>query len=132
VVKLAGERGAARAERLTRIAQEASRQCGRADVPLIDEPQTWHQLFASLRDDPARRGLILDPEERELRLGAAARGAPKLLIAVGPEGGFTAGEVDAAVRNGLLRTGLGPRVLRTETVALAALTVVLHLAGELG
>src|SRR4051812_24775969 len=45
VVKLAAERGAARADRWRRIAQEASRQCGRADVPLVDEPRNWEQLF---------------------------------------------------------------------------------------
>src|SRR5207249_8941821 len=80
VVKLDQKRSAARAERWRRIAQEASRQCGRADVTKIDNPSSWAELFANLQNDPDRRAILLDPEA-ELRLSAAARGAPKLLIA---------------------------------------------------
>ena len=132
VVRLDRERGASRAERWRRIAQEASRQCGRSDVPTIDEPRSWAELFAALEAEPDRRALLLDPKQTSLRLSAAARGQPKLLIAIGPEGGFSPGEQEQAVRAGMLPVGLGPRVLRTETVALAALAVVLHVAGELG
>ena len=131
VVKLLAERATSRAERWRRIAQEAARQCGRADVPAIDEPRSWEELFAELAKEPDRRGLLLHPEA-ELRLSAAARGAPKLLLAVGPEGGFSPAERESCARADLLECSLGPRVLRTETVALAALAVVQHLAGGLG
>ena len=131
VVKLDDRRGGARAERWRRIAQEAARQCGRADVPTIDNPTSWDELFANLQNEPERRAILLQPEAA-LRLSAAARGASKLLIAVGPEGGFSPAEREAAERSGFIAAGLGPRVLRTETVALAALAVVLHLHGELG
>ncbi len=132
VVRLEAARGVARAERWRRIAQEAARQCGRADVPAVDDPRGWDAVYELLRADPDRRGLLLDPEERELRLSAAARGAPKLLVAVGPEGGWTLAERDRARAEGLLPVGLGPLVLRTETAGLAALSVVLHVNGELG
>ena len=130
VVRVDGERGAAKAERWRRIAQEAARQCGRSDVPQVDEPVEWPALLLALEQD--RRGLLLDPEETAVRLGAAARGVEKLLIAVGPEGGFSGGEREAALRAGMVAVGLGPRVLRTETAGLAALAVVLHVHGELG
>jgi 16S rRNA (uracil1498-N3)-methyltransferase len=132
VVRLSAERGGSKAERWRRIAQEAARQCGRADVPRIDEPAGWEAVFGLLRDEPARRGILLDPEEKQLRLGAAARGAARILIAIGPEGGFSPEERDQARQNGMLPAGLGPLVLRTETVGLAALSIVLHLHGELG
>jgi 16S rRNA (uracil1498-N3)-methyltransferase len=132
VVRLDEGRGQSRAERWRRIAQEAARQCGRADVPRIDEPCGWKGVFSILREDPDRRGLLLDPEERELRLGAAARGVPRLLVAVGPEGGFSPQERDHARAEGILPVALGSRVLRTETAGLAALAVVLHVHGELG
>ena len=132
VVRLDAGRGAGKAERWRRIAQEAARQCGRSDVPRVDEPCGWDGVFALLRDEPARRGLLLDPEQRELRLGQAARGARRVLIAVGPEGGFSPEERERAVRGGMLSVGLGPLVLRTETAGLAALSVVLHVHGELG
>lgn len=126
VVKLSAERGAARTERFRRIAQEAARQCGRADVPLIDEPRT---LAALLETD--RLCLLLDPPAA-LRLSAAARGVPRLLLAVGPEGGFSPGELELAQRAGAAAVGLGPLVLRTETAGLAALAVLQHLHGALG
>src|SRR3954466_7094557 len=62
VVRLDADRGAARTARWRRIAEQAARQCGRADVPTIDGPGSWDAVFALLRDEPDRRGLLLDPE----------------------------------------------------------------------
>ena len=138
VVRLDAERGGSKAERWRRVAQEAARQCGRADVPRIDEPLGWEGVLGLLRDEPGRRGLLLDPEAvgaaagTALRLGAAARGARRVLIAVGPEGGFSAEERARALGGGMIPVSLGPLVLRTETAGLAALSVVLHVHGELG
>jgi 16S rRNA (uracil1498-N3)-methyltransferase len=132
VVRLEGERGASRAERWRKVAQEAARQCGRSDVPRIDEPSTWAEVFASLRSEPERRGVLLDPDERDLRLSAAVRGATRLLLAVGPEGGFSTVERDRALREGMVAASLGPLILRTETAGLAALAIALHVHGELG
>jgi 16S rRNA (uracil1498-N3)-methyltransferase len=131
VVRLDLERGGSRAARWRRVAEEAARQCGRADVPRVDEPGGWDAVFALLRDEPLRRGLLLDPEE-PLRLGQAARGARRVLLVVGPEGGFSPEERARARAGGLLPAGLGPLILRTETAGLAALSVVLHVSGELG
>ena len=132
VVRLEEKRAGSRAARWRRIAQEAARQSGRADVPAVDEPCSWEAVFALLREDPERRGLLLDPGERALKLGDAARGAPRLLLAAGPEGGFSAGERERAIEAGLLGVALGPLVLRSETAGLAALAVALHVNGELG
>jgi 16S rRNA (uracil1498-N3)-methyltransferase len=115
-------------DRWRRIAQEAARQCGRADVPEVDEPRDLAALFALLAD---RRALLLVPEAAT-RLGEAARSSEKLLVAVGPEGGFSPDEQARAVAAGMVAVGLGPLVLRTETAGLAALSVVLHVHGELG
>src|SRR5262249_25842406 len=89
VVRLEGERGATRAERWRKVAEEAGRQCGRSDVPRVDEPAGWDAVFSLLRGEPDRRGVLLDPAEGDLRLSAAARGAAQLLLVVGPEGGFS-------------------------------------------
>jgi 16S rRNA (uracil1498-N3)-methyltransferase len=126
VVKLDSGRAAARIGRWRKVAQEAARQCGRADVPRIDDPAGWQDVF---RLGP---GLLLDPEERDLRLGQAVRGVSRVVIAVGPEGGFSPDERERAVQAGMLPVGLGPLVLRTETAGLAALAVILHVHGELG
>ena len=132
VLRLDPQRGASRGERWRRIAQEASRQCGRADVPRIDPPVGWDGVFSLARAEPDRRGVLLDPEAGEPRLGAAARGVDRLLLVVGPEGGFSPEERSRAEENGFVRASLGPLVLRTETAGLAALAVVLHVHGALG
>lgn len=132
VVRPDSARAAAKVERWQRIAREAARQCGRSDVPLIGPPAAWESLLRAVAEEPERRGVLLDPQEHSMRLAAALRGATRVLIAVGPEGGFSAGERESALRAGLVAAGLGPRVLRAETAGLAALAVALHVHGELG
>jgi 16S rRNA (uracil1498-N3)-methyltransferase len=132
VMRLDAERAGSRVDRWRKLAQEAARQCERSDVPAIDAPAGWDEVFAILDAEPGRRGILLDPAERDLRLAAAARGSSELLLAVGPEGGFSERERDEALRAGMLAAGLGSLVLRTETAGLAALAVVLHVHGELG
>jgi 16S rRNA (uracil1498-N3)-methyltransferase len=133
VVRLAEDRGAARTARFRRIAQEAARQSGRADVPTIDAPARWEDLFALLRHDPGLRGVLLDGGARSADLSQAADhpgpGPGRILIAVGPEGGFSAAEVERARENGFTAASLGPLTLRTETAGLAALAILGHLHG---
>lgn len=130
VVKLDDRRAGSRVERLQRVAEEAARQCGRSDIPQIDGPIPFDDLSA--RIEPDRLGLLLDPEETELRLSQAARGASRLCLVVGPEGGLAPEERDRAAAAGMIPVSLGRLILRTETAGLAALVVVRHLAGELG
>jgi 16S rRNA (uracil1498-N3)-methyltransferase len=130
VVKLDDRRAGSRVERLRRVAEESSRQCRRSDVPPIDGPMTLDDLSSRL--EPDRVGLLLDPDEAELRLSHAARGASRVCVAVGPEGGFAPEERDRAASGGVLPVSLGKLVLRTETAGLAALAVLRHLAGDLG
>ena len=132
VVRLDARGGERRTQRLRRVAQEAARQSGRSDVPDVDAPRTLSDLASLLATDRDRQGILLDPEQRDLRFSEAARGAAKLLVAVGPEGGFTASERALAAEAGFVAASLGRRVLRTETAGLVALAIVLHLAGELG
>jgi 16S rRNA (uracil1498-N3)-methyltransferase len=132
VTRLDAERAERRTERLRRIAQQAARQCGRSDVPAVDPPRTLTDLAGLLLEEPGRRGLLLDPEEGEVRLAQAARGASRVLLAIGPEGGFTPAERAQAAEAGFTPVSLGRRVLRTETAGLAALAIVQHLAGDLG
>jgi len=130
VVKLDDRRAGSRVERLQRVAEEAARQSGRSDVPPIDGPISLDAVGDRL--EPDRLALLLDPEETDLRLSQAARGASRLCLVVGPEGGFAPEERERAANRGMIPVSLGPLVLRTETAGLAALAVVRHLAGELG
>lgn len=131
VVKLEGKEES-RVARWQRIVEEAARQCGRADVPVVHPPTPLTRLTTRLPPDAAV--LVLDEEERALPLSTAVRalGTRPLALVIGPEGGLTREEVQHLVEAGATSVTLGPRVLRTETAALAALSVIRHLDGELG
>jgi 16S rRNA (uracil1498-N3)-methyltransferase len=132
LVRLSKAAAETRRARWQRIADEAARQCGRADTPAVHALQGL--LHAARALPPSTRVLILDEEERTLGLAKAASvdvGAPLALV-VGPEGGLARPEVEALRALGGVSVSLGPLVLRTETAALAALAVLRHLEGLLG
>jgi 16S rRNA (uracil1498-N3)-methyltransferase len=125
VVKLDAARAAERQSRWARIAQEAARQCGRSDVPLVDSPSPWADALARVPEDAARFCLwegATTPLAPAL-LEALSRNAP-LAFACGPEGGLEPREVEEAAARGWIAASLGPLTLRTETVAAAVLGAV--------
>ena len=101
-------------EKFARAVIEASKQCGRNRLMIVDVPQKW-DAFVTLTDLPATR-LVLHTGPDLPRPSAASGRA----VAVGPEGGFTPEEIALATVNGWTAASLGPRVLRIETAALAA------------
>ncbi len=132
VVKLEGTKASERVERWERIAQAAARQCQRADVPPVWPIASFAALLERARGE-GLTALVLYEQERSARLGqAAAQLAGPLLVAVGPEGGFSDSEAALARQMGAQLVGLGPLILRTETAGLAALSVLQFLGGDLG
>ncbi len=127
------EVGATKAARWRRIATAAAKQCGRAVVPAIHRPVAWPQVVAAAGKFGLR--LIFDPAA-PTRLGRSELPAPtestSLLVAVGPEGGFSAVELGQAREAGFQQIGLGPRILRTETAGIAAIAVCQLWWGDLG
>lgn len=125
-------RDADRVDRLAAVAIEAAEQCGRADVPALTGPRPLAAALAALPPEAAR--IVFWEEARAASLRdalAAARGAPSLALLVGPEGGLTAAEVATAEAAGFRRAGLGPRTLRAETAAVAALVAVQCAVGDI-
>lgn len=134
VVKLDAKAAASRVTRWQKIVEEAARQCGRADVPHVAEPAPLAAAVAQLA--PGTALFVLDEAERAVSLSqafAALEGdrTPVALV-IGPEGGLDRAEVDALAARGATPVTLGRLVLRTETAALAAVSVLRHLDGELG
>ncbi len=134
VVKLDERAAATRVTRWRTIAEEAARQCGRADVPRVAAPAPLAAAVAALA--PGTAVLVLDEAERAVTLSQAVAtlGEPRAPVAlvIGPEGGLERAEVDALVARGAIPVTLGRLVLRTETAALAAVAVLRHLDGALG
>jgi len=104
----------ARLEKLQHAVIEASKQCGR-NVLMRVAPLTSWAAFRASAELPAVRLLLHTSGER---VSVNAVGPGGVVIAVGPEGGFTNAEVTTA--EGWVRVGLGPRVLRVETAAVVA------------
>ncbi len=127
LVPLMTERGVAResaaaVERLRRAVVEASKQCGRNRLMEIGAPESLND-FLNANAGAALR-LIAEPgapDVAEVVAEFSGRGVARPLVAlvVGPEGGFTAAEVELALAAGWQAVGLGKRILRVETAALA-------------
>jgi 16S rRNA (uracil1498-N3)-methyltransferase len=119
-----------RARRWQSIAEEASRQSGRADVPEVTPPQPLAQALALADACPVRLALWEEERVRPLRQ-ALADGGRAVALLVGPEGGLAAAEVEAARAAGFVTVGLGPRILRVETAAIVAVALVQAASGGL-
>ena len=115
-----------RLERLQAIAVEAAEQCGRTRLPEIDEPVTLKRLL----EQAGQRTLYFADESGGEPAASAFKAGPATIL-TGPEGGFTADE-RAAIRAApnAVAISLGPRILRAETAALAALAAYMAIAGD--
>lgn len=137
VVRLEPARWRERARRWQRVAGEATKQCGRAVVPVVEEPCPLGAWLA--RDEPAAARLCLwegaaadETLGRALDPGGAPDGRAGVTVLVGPEGGLAPDEVQAARARGYTVVGLGPRLLRTETAGPAVVAILQHRLGDLG
>jgi len=134
VVPLITERSQVRetrkGDRWRKIAVEASRQSFRTSVAGIREPVAFEDFFAGRS---SAEGFIFWEEGGARLRGARLSPSSKpLVVAVGPEGGFTPREVELARAKGLEVKTLGKRILRAETAALAAVSIVQFMLGEMG
>jgi 16S rRNA (uracil1498-N3)-methyltransferase len=125
---------AKRVDRWRRIAHEAAKQSRRSDVPVILDPQplAGYVKAAGEGTDWKVGRIVLAEQERGVTLRAVVEEAitagksemPKLELAFGPEGGWAPDEEALFDANGWRAASLGPRILRAETAAIAALAVV--------
>jgi 16S rRNA (uracil1498-N3)-methyltransferase len=121
VTRLDGPRADARRKRWTKIAEEAARQCGRADPPAISRPCSLGEAISIA--GPAARFFLFERATEPLGplLMEAVASRTPMAFAAGPEGGWSGAEVAEATAAGFAVVSLGSFVLRTETVVAAVL-----------
>jgi 16S rRNA (uracil1498-N3)-methyltransferase len=122
------ERIVRRATHWRQVAIAACEQCGRNRVPDVRPAVTFTDFVATIDNDGGPASILDAGADVSLAQAATTR-APRTL-AIGPEGGFTEPELRAARARGATRVHLGPRVLRAETAALAALATLNAVAGD--
>ena len=123
-VRLNDERAQKRLEHWQHIAISACEQCGRSKVPVIHPPQSLKDWQTRVEADLK---LLLHPVAQSLTEHAMPS---SLAFLIGPEGGLTEDEVAHASQSGFQPARLGPRVLRTETAPVVALSVAQQLWGD--
>jgi 16S rRNA (uracil1498-N3)-methyltransferase len=129
VVRLDAAKRAQRAVHWRSVAIAACEQCGRNRPPLVEAATEPDAALAALGADDGLR-LMLQPDS-PATLAALAAGLRAAVLLVGPEGGLSGREQELARSAGFHACRLGPRVLRTETAPLAALSALQALAGDL-
>lgn len=135
IPKLSGNKIPLKISRWQRIAIEASRKCGRENIPEITDIITYDKVLQYpkegilkiiLWEDESNRGI------KEILRNKKYEGMTDFFIIVGPEGGFSKEEVEAASRFGFLSVSLGRLVLKVETVALVILSILQYEKGAFG
>lgn len=115
----------AKLDRFARAAIESAKQCGRAHVMTINPMRSLDDVLG----EPHDLRLLTDPQGSAAVDATALRAAERVLILVGPEGGWTDAERAAADQAGCIRWWVGPHVMRVETAAPAAAAIVRYLCG---
>lgn len=113
-------------ERWQKISESAAKQCGRGIIPKIDRAMTFSEALADSRCCDGR--IIPYENERENSIKTFARSfkGGSIAVFIGPEGGFSPKEIEAARADGVTSITLGKRILRTETAGLVTGTILLY------
>ena len=132
-VPVPGKKGlGTRLKRWEKIALEAVKQCRRGRVPHITPADDFDAMLAMSAASDLKI-LFWEGAPQAFDIPGTTPPTPeKIMVVIGPEGGFDPGEVQRAKAHGFLTTGLGPRILRAETATLAACTLVQYRFGDMG
>ena len=130
-IQLKGEREARKVKRWRRIVGEAVKQCRRSSVPDLLEPVLLQDLPEIGLHGPL---IVLDEAEGEglKEFVEAQDNLSSCVVLVGPEGGWGDRDREWFLDQGVVSVNLGPRILRTETASVVAISILQYLAGDLG
>lgn len=135
VPRLSTDKAAARLKRWRKIAAEASKQCGSPKVPEVSNILPFDAVLDEAANVPLK--LFFWEEESRRGIGDVLKGETRLadiplFFVVGPEGGFSRNEVEAAELRGFTTAHLGRRILRAETAPLVILSIIQYERGAIG
>ncbi|MYN47097.1 16S rRNA (uracil(1498)-N(3))-methyltransferase [Pseudoduganella sp. FT93W] len=122
VVRLSAERAEKKMAHWQAIIASASEQCGRNHLARLGELQEYKQWIS--QQDMHRRIILSPRAEQSLADWARHQSPQAVTLVIGPEGGLSEAEEEQAIRHGALPLAMGPRILRTETAGLAAVTIL--------
>ena len=134
VVRYDAKKAAARQQRWQKIAEEAAKQCGRTALTEVMPITDLSNLIRENSDTEDTEIVFCYENEDETTVKSCLQAAKgkRLILLIGPEGGFTLDEAQAVQEAGGKAVTLGPRILRAETAAVAAVTVAQYENGDLG
>jgi 16S rRNA (uracil1498-N3)-methyltransferase len=119
-------------DRWRKIALSASQQCGRDKTPEIDKPVEFKEFLKQKRSGS---GIIFSEEEKDRNLKKVITtfgNTQQIILLIGPEGGFSREEIAIATGKGFIPASLGPRILRTETAPIVAISIIQYEFGDIG
>jgi len=128
LVRLSGDREEKKRAHWQRVVIAACEQCGRNRLPEVRETQSLEAYSRTPGEAESR--LLLSPDARTALRDLKSKIGQAIVVAAGPEAGFSDDEERILQRAGFVPLRLGPRILRTETAALAALAALNALAGD--
>ena len=129
-----GKKQVDKLKRWNKISVEAAKQCGRGILPQIEEPLSFKEAISKM----TKNGLAIMPYEvlagednSTLKNILSSTAEKEFSVIIGPEGGFSDSEAALAKDMGIHLVGLGPRILRTETVSSAILAIIMYEKNEM-
>jgi 16S rRNA (uracil1498-N3)-methyltransferase len=130
-VKLDAARAGKRREHWRAVAIAACEQCGRNVIPAIEAPVELSAWLKTTQAPQAESRWVMHPDGTAHVRDLQAASREKMLLAIGPEGGFGASDLDALHGAAFHGLSLGPRILRTETAGVVAIAALQALYGDL-
>ncbi|MGD8847254.1 MAG: 16S rRNA (uracil(1498)-N(3))-methyltransferase [Desulfobacteraceae bacterium] len=121
-----------RSRRWHKISLESLKQCGRSRAMSIDPVVSFGDAVKLAADYDLKIIFWEESKSKSMPIGIQPSHPASVFVMIGPEGGFEAHEISHAQESGFKTVGLGPRILRAETAALAAAVMMQHTLGDMG
>lgn len=127
------KRVSSRLKRWETIAREALKQCRRSCLPIVNAPVNYTDMIQCTDRFDLRLACWEGQAGEKIRFPSPETDQPlkRLMIIIGPEGGFTGKEIETARNHGVRILSIGPRILRSQTAAIAACTLAQHYYGDM-